>query len=50
MRPVDSREFRVESPGRIHSQLSTVDCELPSTEGFDTRDLIEAKVLLAELA
>ena len=31
------------------SQLSTVDCEPPSTEGFDTVDLKEAKVLLEEL-
>ena len=49
MKPVESRHFRVESPYTAYSQHSTVDCELPLTEGFDTRDLRKARALLQEL-
>jgi len=49
MKRVESRQLRVERPRHTQSQRSTVDCELPSTEGFATRDLIEAKALLEEL-
>jgi len=49
MKQVERREFRVESLHATHSQLSTVDCELRLTEGFDTRDLQDAQVLLEEL-
>ncbi len=43
MSRVESRQFRVESPHTAHSRLSTVDCELLLTEGFDTRDVKDAK-------
>ena len=49
MNRVESRQFRVESPRTAHSRLSTVDCELPLTAGFETRDLRAAKALLDEL-
>jgi len=49
MKRVESRQFRVESPCTAHSRLSTVDCELPLAEGFETRDLRDAKALLEEL-